>query len=83
MNEAKVEKEKSFKNSDLNETLFTGDKYKDRKRLNILLILNDIDKSQIARELGISPQAVCNVLNRRKNSRRVFEYMENLPVQIT
>ena len=65
-----------------NPRLITGDDNLDRKNLKILLIKNEITPTDIARDLGISPQAVYPVINRKKNSRRVFEYLENLSIQV-
>lgn len=63
--------------------LLTGDDELDRKCLKILLVLNDTNPTEIARELGIRPQSVCGVINRQDNSRRILEYLQNLPVQLT
>ena len=62
--------------------LLTGDKVADKQTLRILLIKNETTPTEIARELGISSNAVSRIIHRDANSRRVFEYLENLPVQV-
>lgn len=61
--------------------LLTGDTERDRKRLNILLILNDITQTEIARDLGVSPTLIWYTVNRYESNPRVLEYLENLPHQ--
>ncbi len=62
--------------------LLTGDKDQERAILRILMIKNDTNPTEIAAELGISSQAVSNVIHRFNNSRRVLEYLERMPVQV-
>jgi IS30 family transposase len=62
--------------------LLTGNKHRDRERLRILLVKNNTSPTEIAAALGISSQAVSRVIHRRDNSRTVFEYLENLPIQV-
>lgn len=61
--------------------LLTGDDEMDRKRLNILLILNGLTKTDVARELDVTPGLVTHTVNRRENNPRVLEYLKNLPHQ--
>ena len=61
--------------------LSTGDKQRDREKRRIILVKNDITPTEIASELGITSQAVSNVVHCWNNSRRVLEYLEKLPVQ--
>jgi len=62
--------------------LLTGNIDKDKETLRILLIKNNTTPTEIARELGICHQAVSRIIHRHANSRRVLEYLENLPVQV-
>ena len=66
----------------LESPLLTGDKEHDREQLRILLIKNGVTPTEIAAILGISSQAVSNVIHRFNNSRRVIEYLERMPVQV-
>jgi len=61
--------------------LLTGDDELDRKRLNILLILNGLTKTEVARDLDVTPGLVTHTVNRRENNPCVLEYLENLPYQ--
>lgn len=76
-----VESDVKTKRKRLGSPLLTGDRELDRKRLNILLILNGKSKTDVANDLGLAPQTVAHVVNRHENSRTVFEYLENLPHQ--
>lgn len=62
--------------------LLTGDRDQEREILRILMIKNDTNPTEIAAELGISSQAVSNVIHRFNNSRRILEYLEQMPVQV-
>jgi len=62
--------------------LLTGDKDLDKENLRILLIKNKTTPTEIARELGVSSNAVSRIIHRNANSRLVLRYLENLPVQV-
>ena len=66
----------------LESPLLTGDKDQERESLRILLIKNNTSPTEIADILGISSQAVSNVVHRFNNSRRVIEYLEQMPIQV-
>ena len=66
----------------LDSPLLTGNEETDKRWLKALIALNGLTPTKIAAVLGISSQAVSRVIHRHDNSRRVFEYLESLPVQV-
>lgn len=58
--------------------LLTGDKERDSKDMQILLIENDLTPTSIAQQLGIRPQSVSQVIHQKTNSTRVIRYLEGL-----
>ncbi len=58
--------------------LLTGNTEIDRRRMKMIIAAAGMNMSQVARELGITQQAVSRVVNRLENSQRIFDYIESL-----
>lgn len=54
----------------------------DSVELKIILLRARKTQTEIARELGITPQAVNNAVSGRDKSRRVIEYIMNLQKEL-
>ena len=62
--------------------LITGNDETDRQRFQILCIINNTGATKIARELGLKPQTVSEIIHRHYNLRRVIRHLEKLPHQL-
>jgi septation ring formation regulator EzrA len=58
--------------------ILTGNKELDRRRLKTIIAAAGMNMSHVARELGITQQAVSRVVNRLENSQRIISYIESL-----